>query len=111
MHRWGGNTAFPSVITVFSAPNYCNEYHNKGAVILIENDKMNIKQYKEVPCPFHLPNDMDLFKWSVPFLMEKVSDMFVHIVKQNSKLMIKDDEIDNIDLKTLLEQQANESNA
>lgn len=42
---------------------------------------MNIKQYKEVPSPFHLPNDMDLFKWSVPFLMEKVSDMFVHIVK------------------------------
>jgi serine/threonine-protein phosphatase 2B catalytic subunit len=43
MHRWGGNTAFPSVITVFSAPNYCGEYNNKGAVILIENDKMNIK--------------------------------------------------------------------
>ena len=40
MHRWGGHQAFPSVITVFSAPNYCGEYHNKGAVILIENDKM-----------------------------------------------------------------------
>jgi serine/threonine-protein phosphatase 2B catalytic subunit len=23
MHRWGGSQAFPSVITVFSAPNYC----------------------------------------------------------------------------------------
>lgn len=80
MHRWGGKEAFPSVITVFSAPNYCNEYHNKGAVILIENDKMNIKQYKDVPTPFHLPNDMDLFRWSVPFLMEKVSDMMLHIV-------------------------------
>jgi serine/threonine-protein phosphatase 2B catalytic subunit len=43
MHRWGGDQSFPSVITVFSAPNYCNEYHNKGAVILIDNDKMNIK--------------------------------------------------------------------
>jgi len=48
MHRWGGNQAFPSVITVFSAPNYCGSYKNKGAVILIENDKMNIKQYKDV---------------------------------------------------------------
>jgi serine/threonine-protein phosphatase 2B catalytic subunit len=65
---------------------------------------MNIKQYKEVPSPFHLPNDMDLFKWSVPFLMEKVSDMFVHIVKQNAKLDIKDEEIDKVDLKTLLEE-------
>ena len=43
MHRWGGSQAFPSVITVFSAPNYCGSYKNKGAVILIENDKMNIK--------------------------------------------------------------------
>ena len=43
MHRWGGAAAFPSVITVFSAPNYCGTYNNKGAVILIENDKMNIK--------------------------------------------------------------------
>ena len=31
------------VITIFSAPNYCGSYKNKGAVILIENDKMNIK--------------------------------------------------------------------
>ena len=31
------------LITVFSAPNYCGSYKNKGAVILIENDKMNIK--------------------------------------------------------------------
>ena len=33
MHRWGGETGFPKVITVFSAPNYCDCYNNKGAVI------------------------------------------------------------------------------
>jgi len=82
MHRWGGKTAFPSVITVFSAPNYCGEYHNKGAVILIENDKMNIKQYKDVCHPFHLPSGMDLFKWSVPFLMEKVTDMLYNVTNK-----------------------------
>jgi len=43
MHRWGGQQAFPSVITVFSAPNYGGNQGNKGAVILIENEKMNIK--------------------------------------------------------------------
>jgi serine/threonine-protein phosphatase 2B catalytic subunit len=80
MHRWGGNAAFPPVITVFSAPNYCNEYQNKGAVILLEQSKMNIKQYSEVPAPYHLPNDQDLFKWSVPFLMDKVTEIFLHIV-------------------------------
>ena len=79
MHRWGGSNCFPSIITVFSAPNYCGEYHNKGAVILIEEEKMNIKQYKEVPHPFHLPGNIDLFEWSVPFLMEKVMNMLNHV--------------------------------
>lgn len=84
MHRWGGASAFPSVITVFSAPNYCGTYSNKGAVILIENDKMNIKQYKDVDHPFHLPGDLDLFSWSIPFLAEKVAEMLFSIVGSNS---------------------------
>jgi hypothetical protein len=33
MYRWGGEKAFPTVVTIFSAPNYCDFYNNKGAVI------------------------------------------------------------------------------
>ena len=33
MYHWGGNKQFPTVITIFSAPNYCDFYNNKGAVI------------------------------------------------------------------------------
>ncbi len=33
MHKWNGNGDFPCVITIFSAPNYCDVYNNKGAVI------------------------------------------------------------------------------
>jgi serine/threonine-protein phosphatase 2B catalytic subunit len=33
MHRWSGGQEFPMVITIFSAPNYCDVYNNKGAVI------------------------------------------------------------------------------
>ena len=106
MHRWGGHQAFPSVITVFSAPNYCGEYHNKGAVILIENDKMNIKQYKDVSHPFHLPQEMDLFKWSVPFLMEKVSDMLTYLTNKHIKDPVQDDEVERVDLDQLLKEQA-----
>ena len=36
MHRWNGKSDFPSVITIFSAPNYCDVYNNKGAVIKFE---------------------------------------------------------------------------
>lgn len=67
---------------------------------------MNIKQYKDVPTPFHLPNDMDLFKWSVPFLMEKVSDMLYHLAVKHSKIDIKDEDIEKVDIKTLLKEQA-----
>jgi len=91
MHRWGGSQAFPSVITVFSAPNYCGSYKNKGAVILIENDKMNIKQYKDVEQPFHLPNNLDLFSWSLPFLIDKIGEMMDYLLTKNS--IIKQDEI------------------
>lgn len=33
MYHWGGSKQFPTVITIFSAPNYCDFYNNKGAVI------------------------------------------------------------------------------
>ena len=33
MYHWGGQKQFPTVITIFSAPNYCDFYNNKGAVI------------------------------------------------------------------------------
>ena len=86
MHRWGGSSAFPSVITVFSAPNYCGSYKNKGAVILIENDKMNIKQYKDVEQPFNLPNNLDLFSWSLPFLADKIGEMMDHLLTKSQKV-------------------------
>jgi serine/threonine-protein phosphatase 2B catalytic subunit len=36
MYKWSGPEKFPAVITIFSAPNYCDFYNNKGAVIKFE---------------------------------------------------------------------------
>ena len=36
MYKWNGSNEFPAVITIFSAPNYCDVYNNKGAVIKFE---------------------------------------------------------------------------
>jgi len=71
---------FPSVITVFSAPNYCGTYSNQGAVIIVNEDKLQIKQFRDTPYPFHLPGDIDLFTWSLPFLATKVIDMLYYVI-------------------------------
>ena len=36
LHQWNGPAEFPAVITIFSAPNYCDVYNNKAAVLRFE---------------------------------------------------------------------------
>lgn len=36
MHQTNTQSGFPTVITIFSAPNYCDCYNNKGAVLKFE---------------------------------------------------------------------------
>jgi len=41
-----------------------------------------LKQYTETEAPYRLPDGLDLFKWSFPFLAEKISGMLYQILKQ-----------------------------
>jgi serine/threonine-protein phosphatase 2B catalytic subunit len=53
--------------------------------------------------PFHLPGDIDLFTWSIPFLAEKVTEMLYAIVGSNQAYSpMSARELDNIDFGKLL---------
>ena len=82
MHQWDKNIDFPLVITIFSAPNYCDVYGNKAAIMKKENNMINIQQYNYSPHPFILPDFMNIFSWSIPFVSEKISEMLLHIIKK-----------------------------
>jgi len=80
MHATNPETQFPTVITIFSAPNYLDAYNNKGAVMRYENTVMNIRQFNCSPHPYWLPNFMNVFAWSVPFVAEKIVESLLVIL-------------------------------
>ncbi|CAF2626850.1 unnamed protein product [Rotaria sp. Silwood2] len=80
MYKKSADTNFPSLITLFSAPNYCDVYQNKAAIMKYENNIVNIHQFNCSPHPYCLPNFMNIFKWSLPFICEKINDLLLQIL-------------------------------
>jgi len=76
-----GKSGFPVLISLFSAPNYCNHYQNRAAVLLLDQKTFAFRQFKSSPAPYILPNYMNVFTWSMPFIVARVSELILAIYK------------------------------
>ena len=98
MYKKSPDTGFPSLITMFSAPNYLDVYQNKAAIMKYENNVVNIRQFNCSPHPYWLPNFMNVFNWSLPFVGEKISDVLLKILNicSDEELAEYDEHIDSL---------------
>ena len=98
MYKKSPDTGFPSLITIFSAPNYLDVYQNKAAILKYENNVVNIRQFNCSPHPYWLPNFMNVFAWSLPFVGEKISDVLLKVLNicTDEELAECDEQIDSL---------------
>eukprot|EP01107_Rhizomastix_libera_P016498 TRINITY_DN6915_c0_g1_i1.p1 TRINITY_DN6915_c0_g1~~TRINITY_DN6915_c0_g1_i1.p1 ORF type:complete len:551 (+),score=120.39 TRINITY_DN6915_c0_g1_i1:26-1654(+) len=94
-HRFLTKSEIPLCVTIFSAPNYCDLYENQAAVMVINEQTYQYRQFRAVHHPFFLPDFIDAFSFSVPFLMENLvmmlSEMVIEIKEEDPTSISKEE--------------------
>jgi serine/threonine-protein phosphatase 2B catalytic subunit len=61
-------------------------------VLILKDGGISIKQYDQSEHPYFLPDQLDVFSWSMPFLAEKVISLMAYILKQTTEDIDEDGE-------------------
>ncbi len=95
------NKDFPQVITLFSAPNYCGSYANKGAIMKLHNNEMKVYQYNFTPKPDLLLQRGDAFTWSLPLISKSLIEMFIGFLAYTNDVVLDNKKKNAVDISML----------
>jgi serine/threonine-protein phosphatase 2B catalytic subunit len=70
----------PPVITVFSAPNYCDMYENWAAWLVFEDTSYTFGQVAWVDHPYYLPNFSNAVAFTFPFVVENFMKVLADVL-------------------------------
>ncbi|CAF2563737.1 unnamed protein product [Rotaria sp. Silwood2] len=83
--RQSSRTKFPVLISLFSAPNYCDTYNNEAAILKINaNQQMSVSRIEAHPHPFVLPNYENGFEFGERFILYYVTHFLLSILNMYS---------------------------
>ena len=82
-------------LTLFSAPNYCEAYNNRGAVLKIdESGSMKLETFTQSNiAPYFLPDKEDLFEFGIDYLTSQVLDVFTHCLLNLNNSQTSDSDV------------------
>lgn len=90
LYRPHPNHLFPCLVSIFSAPNYCSNFGNKGAVLILSKESMDFRQFEPSPHPCVLPG-RNAFSWSLPFLESNLMSIFLTLLSRPENDLTADD--------------------
>lgn len=79
LYRVDSNSYFPTLITIFSAPNYGGTFENKGAILMLGDDSIEFRQFFCSPHPYVLQN-MNAISWSLPYMVDSLDGILKQIL-------------------------------
>lgn len=54
-------------------------------MLIVDKGNLSLKQYEESDQPYRLPDNLDVFTWSMPFLAEKVTTMLYNLISSKEE--------------------------